>query len=136
MALTQNGSSAMSEPLAIAANGTVQSDEENSFEQLKQELNEAKAEIARLRSVVEEQSYFNQPSSLYAVRILDREKEEDPHVAFVMHSSQGVEGPWHDMVMGSPDWCWEVFEALSFVQYSKMEKRREEEEWLRKEFAL
>jgi hypothetical protein len=46
---------------------------------------------------------------LFAVRIHDRETEEDPHLATLMRSYE-PEGPWHDVATGHPDNIWELFE--------------------------
>jgi hypothetical protein len=105
-------------------------------EEIVKKLDEANLEIERLRLIVQEQSLLTEASVIYGVRIMDRETEKDPHLGVVMYSSGGDGGPWHDMVIGHPDWCWEVYEALNFVLYSKMEKRKEEENWLRQEFGL
>jgi hypothetical protein len=77
-------------------------------------------EVQRLNKVNEDLKLQNKSllddffagKTIYAVRLFDRETEDDPHLAAVMYSNSGQDGPWHDIVFGHPDWCWEVLEAL------------------------
>lgn len=46
---------------------------------------------------------------LYAVRLHDRDTENDPELATLMRSYE-PEGPWNDMATGHPDTIWELFE--------------------------
>lgn len=50
--------------------------------------------------------------TIYAVRIHDRITEDDPTTGTVMYTIRGEIGPWHDMVTGDVEWCWEVRDAL------------------------
>jgi hypothetical protein len=83
-------------------------------------LESALKEIQRLSKVNEDLKLQNDSlledlfvgKTIYAVRVFDRDTEDDPHLAAVMYSSSGQDGPWHDIVFGHPDWCWEVLEAL------------------------
>jgi hypothetical protein len=68
---------------------------------------------------------------IYGVRIHDRETEEDPHLGTVMYSSRGEIGPWHDMVTGHPEWCWEVADALAVVNDMQVERQKQSAESLR-----
>jgi hypothetical protein len=72
---------------------------------------------------------------IYAVRIRDRETEDDPRLGTVMYSTNGTAGPWHDMVSGHPEVCWEVYEALTVTMALQMQKRQEEIEQLRAEIT-
>lgn len=72
---------------------------------------------------------------VYAVRVHDRETEDDPQLGTVMYSTSGFAGPWHDMVSGHPEVCWEVYEALTAAMALQMRKKREEIERLRAEIA-
>jgi len=46
---------------------------------------------------------------LYAVRLHDRDTDNDPQLATLMYAWE-AEGPWHDMATGHPDNIWELFE--------------------------
>lgn len=46
---------------------------------------------------------------LWAVRLHDRETENDPILATLMRSWE-PEGPWHDIATGHPDSMWELLE--------------------------
>jgi len=72
----------------------------------------------------------------YGIRMHDRETEDDPHLATVMYSMNGANGPWHDMATGHPDWCWEILEALEIVEEQKVERVRLEHERIQKEIAM
>lgn len=48
----------------------------------------------------------------YAVRVHDRLTEDDPSLATIMQSFDGIEGPWHDMVTGDADHVYDILEAL------------------------
>lgn len=68
---------------------------------------------------------------IYSVRVHDRDTEEDPHLGTVMYSSRGETGPWHDMVTGHPEWCWEVADALAVVNDMQVERQNQSAEELR-----
>lgn len=68
---------------------------------------------------------------IYGVRIHDRETEDDPHLGTLMYSSSGPEGPWHDMMTGHPEWCWEAADALTVVNDMQVERQKQSEESLR-----
>lgn len=68
---------------------------------------------------------------IYSIRIYNRDTEEDPHLGTVMYSSNGASGPWHDMVTGHPDWCWEVMNALAIVNDLQVERQKQSAESLR-----
>lgn len=46
---------------------------------------------------------------LWAVRLHDRDTDNDPHVATLMRAWE-PEGPWHDVATGHPDNMWELLE--------------------------
>lgn len=69
---------------------------------------------------------------VYSIRIHDRLVEEDPHQATVMYAHD-VEGPWHDMVTGATDWCWEVLGALEWREQQFLAEREREMNRLRDE---
>jgi len=48
---------------------------------------------------------------IYAIRIKDRETEQDPHHAWIMYAYH-TEGPWWDMCEGHPDNMWELLDTL------------------------
>jgi hypothetical protein len=52
---------------------------------------------------------MKQARELYAVRLHDRDTENDPILATLMRSYE-LEGPWHDVATGHPDSIWELFE--------------------------
>jgi hypothetical protein len=56
---------------------------------------------------------------LYSLRIHNRITDEDPELATVMYTTNGAQGPWHDIVTGHPEWCWEVMDALTFMNAAK-----------------
>jgi hypothetical protein len=74
------------------------------------------SEIAEWETVCKKE---DQNFNLYSLRIHDRTTEEDPELATVMYTTNGVQGPWHDIVTGHPEWCWEVMYALTFVNAAK-----------------
>lgn len=55
------------------------------------------------------------PRYYYAVRIHDRNTEDDPHLATVMYSTNGPGGPWYDMATGEPGFAIEIMEALDLA---------------------
>lgn len=61
----------------------------------------------------------------YAIRFHDRHKEDDPELATVIYSTNGVEGPWFDIVTGNPEWCEEVLDALQYRASDKVRKLSE-----------
>lgn len=46
---------------------------------------------------------------LWAVRVHDRETDNDPNLATLMRAWE-PEGPWHDIATGHPDNIWEIYE--------------------------
>lgn len=51
----------------------------------------------------------NKRQELWAVRIHDRETDDDPMLATLMRAWE-PEGPWHDIATGHPDNMWEIYE--------------------------
>jgi hypothetical protein len=47
---------------------------------------------------------------LYAVRLHDRDTENDPILATLMRAEE-AEGPWHDVATGHPDTIWGMLRA-------------------------
>jgi hypothetical protein len=59
-----------------------------------------------------EKTMSRKQDMLHAVRLHDRQTENDPVLATLMYSTQGSEGPWHDMATGHPDYIWELLEIV------------------------
>jgi hypothetical protein len=59
---------------------------------------------------------------IYGILIHDRLVETDPHVATVMYSTNGPEGPWHDICTCDTDWAWEVLDAFQFERHHKCDE--------------
>lgn len=53
---------------------------------------------------------------IYSVRHHDIINEDQHPVGTVMYSVNGSSGPWHDMVTGPPDYCWQIVDALTTVE--------------------
>ena len=77
------------------------------------EVEYLKQEIADL------ERYSGLGRALYAVRLHERNTEDDPEVGTLMYSMRGPQGPWSDMVTGHPEWCWEIVDALTFMEDHK-----------------
>jgi hypothetical protein len=60
----------------------------------------------------------------YAVREHEVTNEEHVVQGTVMYTVYGKNGPWHDMVTGPADYCWEIVDALQFVEEIKREERQ------------
>jgi hypothetical protein len=60
----------------------------------------------------------------YAVREHEVINEENIVQGTVMYTVYGKNGPWHDMVTGPVDYCWEIIDALQFVEEIKREERK------------
>lgn len=52
----------------------------------------------------------------YAVLCHYRHTEEDPYFGTVIYTTHGIGGPWHPMVTGDIDNCYEIVEALYKAQ--------------------
>lgn len=52
-----------------------------------------------------------------------------------MWSVDGPLGPWHDMATGPIDHCWEIVDALTFLEEEKQNNRRKEVERIRQQIA-
>jgi hypothetical protein len=76
---------------------------------------------------------FHNETYCYGVRVFERLTEDDPHAGAVMYSVAGAAGPWHDMVTGPLDYCWEVLEALEFVAEDRRVRYEEDRARLRAE---
>lgn len=63
--------------------------------------------------------------TFYGIRVHDRETEDDPRLATIMYANKIPDGPWFDMVTGYPEHCYEVLEALEFLQEYKKSRRNE-----------
>jgi chromosome segregation ATPase len=118
----------------------------NVIEQLKQHNAELKQEfdlsverlnerIKYLEEHIQERNRRDNADYVYAVRLHDRETEDDPSLATVMYTSSGIEGPWHDMATGHPDWCWDICDALMFQMDAKMEQKEKELQRLKQELG-
>lgn len=70
--------------------------------------------------------------TIFAIRIHDRLTEHDPHLATIMRAEL-CEGPWHDMVSGEPDYCWDILGALETVEEQRSARKRKADARLREE---
>jgi hypothetical protein len=61
----------------------------------------------------------------YAVREHDVIDENQLPQATVMYTIYGKSGPWHDMVTGPADYCWEILDALQAVEDVRRREREE-----------
>lgn len=71
----------------------------------------------------------------YSYRMHPRMTEDDPELATVMYSTHGIEGPWHDMATGHPDWIDEILGALIWREDVRRQQAAEESARLRLELA-
>jgi hypothetical protein len=55
----------------------------------------------------------------YSVLIHYRHTEDDPYFGTVIYSTNGLDGPWHPMVTGDTDHCFEIVEVLYKAQEPK-----------------
>jgi hypothetical protein len=101
-------------------------DTASGFGELEQQNMRLNERIAFLESCLHEYRMRDNREYQYAIRIHDRESDDDLLMATVMYSKSGNEGPWYDMVYGNLDWCWEVLDALERVAMIKAEEKEKE----------
>ena len=70
-------------------------------------------------------------NTFYAVRAHPILNEDEWPQGTVMYSTHTPDGPWHDMVTGSIDHCWEVLDALQIAEEIDRQNRDRQSQEIR-----
>lgn len=72
----------------------------------------------------------------YSVLIHNRQNESDPHVASLIYTLNGINGPWFEMVRGEPGYCDEILDALYYQKEGRATQNLDIDEYRNMVVAL